>query len=118
MALTNYPEYNPYEKVFKQTTTFLKRWNGGRAFIKTITTSHAALIIHIYKDNQTGFLELSCITPVWIKGFSYWENCELLLKTDVLLKNREKGYILIDEKNELEIHCIGFEIRELRKSFE
>jgi hypothetical protein len=106
--MTEYPKYDHYKKVLKGTTTFLKRWNGGTAMMVTITTSHATLIIDIYKKGNDGWLRLSCIDPQWIQGFRIWENCNIELKVNIRLKNGEIGFILVDEKAELEIHCAAF----------
>jgi hypothetical protein len=106
--MTEYPKYDHYEKVLKRTTTFLKRWNGGTAMMMTITTSHAALIIDIWKKGNEGWLRLSCIDPQWIQGFKVWENCNIELRAKEKLKNGEIGYILVDKEAELEIHCGSF----------
>lgn len=107
--MENYSEYDHYEKTFKRTKTFLKRWNGGMAIMETITTSHPTLVIKIYKNGKDGWLRMSCIDPIWIKGFRIWKNCEISLKAKVELKNGEIGYILTDEKNDVEIHTSSFE---------
>ncbi len=106
--MTEYPKYDHYEKVFKGTKTFLKRWNGGIAIMETITTSHPTLIINVFKKGNAGWLRLACIDPQWIQGHRVWENCNIELKAKVKLKSGETGYILIDEKAELEIHCAAF----------
>ena len=110
--MSEYPKYDSYEKVFKRTSTFLKRWNGGTAMIVTITTSHATLIIDVRKKDREGWLRLSCIDPQWIRGFRFWENCNFKLKAKEKLKSGEIGYILVDESSDLEIHCGSFESSE------
>jgi hypothetical protein len=107
-----YPEYDHYEKIYKRTTTFLSRWNGGTAIMKELTISHATLFIDIYKEGSEGWLQLACIDPQWIQGSKRWENCEIELKVKAELKRGEIGYIVSDAKAELEIHCGAFESSE------
>lgn len=112
METNEYPKSNHSEKILKKTTTYLSRWNGGTAIMETITTSHPTLVINVYKAGNQGWLKLRCLDPIWIKGYRIWENCDIELKVESKLKNDEFGYILLDTKNELEIHCTSFESSE------
>ena len=102
--MNEYPEYDHYEKTLKRATTFLKRWNGGTAFLYELTVSHRTLRIRIYNSERPNwFLELAC-DPEWIQSPGHWENCQIDVAAKVKLKSGKEGYILSDKTVGMEIH--------------
>lgn len=107
-----YPKYDHYEKTAKQAATFLKRWNGGTAFLHELTVTHRILFIRIYNPQQPEwFLQLAC-SPEWIQSPGHWKNCQIEVKGKVKLKSGKDGFILLDKSVNMEIHTDNLESSE------
>lgn len=111
--MIEHPTYDYYDKTVKQTTTFLKRWNGGTAIFHELTVSHKALYIRVYRQDREGwFLQIACSAPEWMQGQCTWESCNIQIAGNVNIKGGKTGFILSDENSGLEIHTVHLESSE------
>ena len=99
------------EEQIKKTASMVARWQGHRARMLELTTSHASPTILVGDETYGRNLLIACLGPLHICGPVQWESSTISLEV-VSLDSGEAGIVVVDEPNGVRIVAESFEVKE------
>lgn len=99
------------ETLVKKTASMVDRWQGRRARMLALTSSHTTLRIVVGDDIYGENLLISCLAPVYICGPVQWESSAIALEP-TQLESGEQGIAVVDKAKGVRVLAESFEVRE------
>ena len=99
------------ETLVKKTASMVDRWQGRRARMLVLTSSHTTLRIVVGDDTYGKNLLISCIDPLYICGPVRWEDSAITLEA-TQFDSGEEGIAIIDMANGVRVLAGSVEVAE------
>jgi hypothetical protein len=89
----------------------LNRWQGANARLRELTSGHQSLRVELTQLERSGNLLISCISPIYIEGPTYWSNSMIEI-SPAILEDGTEGIMLRDLSANVKILAETFEVAE------
>lgn len=84
----------------------LDRWSGAYGLIRTLTVSHRALAIELWREGGDAELRIECIGPTYVAGHLRWRVAKLNVRRVATTTEASSDAIeLVDAHNGMSVRC-------------